>query len=43
LQEFERIAIIYLNEKDIVRHPLVQRILQAYGDERGRSGGKRKE
>jgi phosphate starvation-inducible PhoH-like protein len=43
LQEFERIAIIYLNEKDIVRHPLVQKILQAYGDERGRSGGKRKE
>jgi phosphate starvation-inducible PhoH-like protein len=30
LDNLERIAIIYLNEHDIVRHPLVQRIVRAY-------------
>jgi phosphate starvation-inducible protein PhoH and related proteins len=30
LDNLERIAIIYLNEHDIVRHPLVQRIVKAY-------------
>src|SRR5438128_601986 len=36
LQEVDRIAIIYLNEHDIVRHPLVQKILRAYEDDRPR-------
>jgi phosphate starvation-inducible PhoH-like protein len=36
-RNLERIAIVYLDEHDIVRHPLVQRILQAYDDkEKGR-------
>jgi phosphate starvation-inducible PhoH-like protein len=30
LQNIERLAIIYLNEHDIVRHPLVQSIVKAY-------------
>src|SRR5436190_19925783 len=30
LENLEHIAIIYLNEHDIVRHPLVQRIVKAY-------------
>jgi len=37
LRNVERIAIVYLDEHDIVRHPLVQRILQAYEEkEKGR-------
>ena len=34
LDNIEHIAIIYLNESDIVRHPLVQRIVKAYEEER---------
>jgi phosphate starvation-inducible PhoH-like protein len=36
LRELDRIAIIYLDEHDIVRHPLVQQIVRAYEDEKGR-------
>jgi phosphate starvation-inducible protein PhoH len=32
----ERIALVYLDEHDIVRNPLVQQILRAYEDERPR-------
>jgi phosphate starvation-inducible PhoH-like protein len=39
LRDVERIAIVYLDEHDIVRHPLVQRILLAYED---KEKGKRK-
>ena len=35
-REVDRIAIIHLDEHDIVRNPLVQRILQAYEDEKPR-------
>jgi phosphate starvation-inducible PhoH-like protein len=40
LKNVERIALVYLDEHDIVRNPLVQQILRAYEDERPR---KRKE
>jgi phosphate starvation-inducible PhoH-like protein len=40
LRDLERIAIVYLTEHDIVRHPLVQQIVRAYEDEKPR---KRKE
>jgi phosphate starvation-inducible PhoH-like protein len=33
LRDLERIAIIYLDEHDIVRHPLVQQIVRAYEDQ----------
>ena len=33
LKGIERIGIVYLDEGDIVRHPLVQRIVGAYEDE----------
>jgi len=36
LKEIDRIGIIYLTEQDIVRHPLVQQIVQAYEDEKPR-------
>jgi phosphate starvation-inducible PhoH-like protein len=36
LRDFDRIAIIYLDEHDIVRHPLVQQIVRAYEEERPR-------
>ncbi len=36
LRDVERIAIVYLDEHDIVRNPLVQRILRAYEDDRPR-------
>jgi phosphate starvation-inducible PhoH-like protein len=36
LKDIERIAIIHLDEKDIVRHPLVQQIVQAYEDDKPR-------
>jgi phosphate starvation-inducible protein PhoH and related proteins len=41
LREVDRIAIVYLDEHDIVRHPLVQRILRAYEKE-GEKGKKGK-
>src|SRR5205807_8409475 len=34
LRDLERIAIIYLDEHDIVRHPLVQQIVRAYEEEK---------
>ena len=40
LRNLERIAIVYLDEHDIVRHPLVQQIVRAYEEEKPR---KRKE
>ncbi len=33
LKNIERLAIVYLNESDIVRNPLVQHIVKAYDDE----------
>ena len=36
LRDLERIAIVFLDEHDIVRNPLVQQILRAYEDERPR-------
>ncbi len=36
LREIDRIAIIYLNEQDIVRHPLVQQVVRAYEEEKPR-------
>jgi phosphate starvation-inducible protein PhoH and related proteins len=36
LRDLERIAIIFLDEHDIVRHPLVQQIVRAYEEERPR-------
>jgi phosphate starvation-inducible protein PhoH and related proteins len=40
LSDIEGIAIVYLDEHDIVRHPLVQQVVLAYEDEKPR---KRKE
>jgi len=34
LRDLPRIALIYLDETDIVRHPLVQQIVRAYEDEK---------
>lgn len=34
LEGLERIAVIYLGEKDIVRHPLVQAIVKAYEEDK---------
>ena len=34
LRDVERIAIVYLDEHDIVRHPLVQKIVRAYEDDK---------
>jgi len=36
LQDIERIAIVHLDKHDIVRHPLVQQIVDAYGEEKPR-------
>ena len=36
LRDIDRIALVYLDENDIVRNPLVQQILRAYEDERPR-------
>jgi phosphate starvation-inducible protein PhoH and related proteins len=36
LKDVERIGIVYLTEHDIVRHPLVQRIVQAYEEDKPR-------
>ena len=36
LDGLERIAVIYLGDQDIVRHPLVMAIVKAYEEEKGR-------
>jgi phosphate starvation-inducible PhoH-like protein len=36
LRAVERIAVVYLSELDIVRHPLVQKIVAAYEDDKPR-------
>jgi phosphate starvation-inducible PhoH-like protein len=36
LRDIDRIAIIYLDEHDIVRHPLVQQVVRAYEEEKPR-------
>jgi phosphate starvation-inducible protein PhoH and related proteins len=36
LRDIDRIALVYLDESDIVRNPLVQQILRAYEDDRPR-------
>jgi phosphate starvation-inducible protein PhoH and related proteins len=36
LRDLEHIAIVYLSEKDIVRHALVQKIVRAYEEEKPR-------
>ena len=36
LRDVEGIALVYLDENDIVRHPFVQRVLRAYEDDRPR-------
>ena len=36
LRDLDQIAIIYLNEFDIVRHPLVQKIVRAYEEDKAR-------
>lgn len=37
LSPIKEIAIVYFNEKDVVRHPLVQKIIKAYDKEEKRS------
>lgn len=39
LDHVEGVAVVYLNENDIVRHPLVQRIVRAYEDDKPRRRG----
>jgi phosphate starvation-inducible PhoH-like protein len=34
LRDIDKLAIVYLGEEDIVRHPLVQRIVKAYEDDK---------
>ena len=36
LKDVQGIGLVYLDENDIVRHPMVQRVLKAYEDEKGR-------
>jgi phosphate starvation-inducible PhoH-like protein len=36
LRDLDRIATVYLDENDIVRHPLVQQIVRAYEDDKPR-------
>jgi phosphate starvation-inducible PhoH-like protein len=36
LRDIEGIAIVYLDENDFVRHALVQKVLQAYEEDKGR-------
>jgi phosphate starvation-inducible PhoH-like protein len=36
LEGIERIAMVHLTEKDIVRHPIVQQIVTAYESEKPR-------
>jgi phosphate starvation-inducible PhoH-like protein len=38
LRNLERIGIVHLDENDIVRHPLVQKIVRAYEEEKTRKG-----
>jgi phosphate starvation-inducible PhoH-like protein len=38
LQRIEGIAIVEFTRRDVVRHPLVQRIIAAYEDHRGKPG-----
>jgi phosphate starvation-inducible PhoH-like protein len=42
LKSIDRIAIVELGRKDIVRHPLVERIVKAYEEEQPRRGRKRR-
>jgi phosphate starvation-inducible PhoH-like protein len=37
LRHVEGIAIIEFSKRDVVRHPLVQRIISAYEDHRGQA------
>jgi phosphate starvation-inducible PhoH-like protein len=39
LKNTEGIAIIELGKRDVVRHPLVQRIISAYEEHRGNKPG----
>jgi phosphate starvation-inducible protein PhoH and related proteins len=41
LKQIEGIAIVEFTRRDIVRHPLVQRIIGAYEEHRGRERGRR--
>ena len=36
LKDIDRIALVYLDEHDIVRHPLVQQVVRAYEEEKPR-------
>ncbi len=36
LRDIDRISIVYLDENDIVRHPLVQQVVKAYEDDKPR-------
>jgi phosphate starvation-inducible PhoH-like protein len=36
LRDLERIGVVYLDQHDIVRHPLVQKIVVAYEDDKPR-------
>jgi phosphate starvation-inducible PhoH-like protein len=40
LRDVERVALVFLDEHDIVRHPLVQQIVRAYEEEKPRKRGK---
>jgi phosphate starvation-inducible PhoH-like protein len=42
LKDIERIAIVYLDENDIVRHALVQQVLRAYEDPKEKKPPKRR-
>jgi phosphate starvation-inducible PhoH-like protein len=35
LKAIEEVAIVQFNEKDVVRHPLIQKIIKAYQKEEG--------
>ena len=39
LRDIEGIAFVYLNKRDVVRHPLVREIIRAYAEESGDAGG----
>ncbi len=43
LRDLERVAVIHLDQSDIVRHPLVQRIVEAYEEEKPRKKAPRGE
>jgi phosphate starvation-inducible PhoH-like protein len=36
LRDIDHIAVVYLDESDIVRHPLVQQVVRAYEEEKPR-------